>query len=258
MAGYQTIEALRPILHRGPVPTPVVDRSLLGPKRARVKTWCKGKAIPADVVAEIIARRQCGEGYNKIAREVGVTHGSIRRHAGHITPPAGGWADCWATGARKRAIQDEDKEFIRRLRRSGFSYEEIGAELGCSANAVRRFFVPAEKLKGRRAPISALLWKVALATGVPRHQLRKIDDESRKVRSQVKARQIAFFLLKTRNPEMSFPVIGRSMGGFHHTSVMHGVRKVTPVAEAIGITSDMPARRVARLLWEADWCGVGK
>ena len=250
MAGYQTIEALRPILHRGPPVAPVVNRELVRPNGREPKTWSRGKPIPPHVIAEIIARRQEGQGYNRIVRELGVSIGSVQRHAGHVLPPPGGWPDCWTSGARHRVILN--KPFAARLRRAGFTYAEVGEEIGCSADAVSRLLNPGKRGPGGKAPVSDTIRHISIVSGFSRQQLRKVDGVSRKNDGLAKARHIAFWLLRTYRT-LSFPIIGKSLGGFDHTTVMSGFGKANRAARKIGVTKEWKPRTAARALWAAQW-----
>lgn len=56
--------------------------------------------------------------------------------------------------------------------------------------------------------------------------VRKVDlISSTRQDSYVRARHIAMYLLRNLTP-LSYPQIGRLLGGRHHTTVMHGVRCV--------------------------------
>lgn len=59
-------------------------------------------------------------------------------------------------------------------------------------------------------------------------------------RDQVRPRQIAMYSIRQLCPHMSFPAIGRLLGGRDHTTVLHGVKKI----EALMPTDD----RIARLV----------
>ncbi|MNE52051.1 Chromosomal replication initiator protein DnaA [compost metagenome] len=59
-------------------------------------------------------------------------------------------------------------------------------------------------------------------------------------RDQVRPRQIAMYAIRQLCPHMSFPAIGRLLGGRDHTTVLHGVKKI----EALMRTDDRIARVV--------------
>lgn len=256
MGSYQTLDAVRPVMQRGPVAMPVVNRDLVRPRGPAAKTWSKGKAIPDHVRREIVARRERGEGYKKICAEVGVAMGTVSRFTRHVPKPPGGWPNCWASGGRVRP--ERNLAFAQRLRRAGFSLDEVGQELGCSATTVARLLNPGRKHKSGRAPISDIIRNAAIVSGFTRRELRKVDGVSRKNDGLAKARHIAFWLLRTYRPALSFPVIGKSLGGFDHTSILYGFAQANRVAVALGVGAETGPRIAARLLWEADWRKVGK
>ncbi|MBB4799680.1 hypothetical protein HNP32_003440 [Brevundimonas bullata] len=48
----------------------------------------------------------------------------------------------------------------------------------------------------------------------------------RRNRDVVRPRQIAMYAIRELCPHMSFPAIGRMLGGRDHTTILHGVRKI--------------------------------
>lgn len=55
---------------------------------------------------------------------------------------------------------------------------------------------------------------------------------SARYRSVARPRQIAMYLIREMCPHMSYPGIGRLMGGRDHTTVLHGVRKITELLKS--------------------------
>lgn len=62
----------------------------------------------------------------------------------------------------------------------------------------------------------------ARITGVTAEQIRGLSRRS----DIVAARHIAMWLARRLAPQASLAAIGRALGGRHHTTVMHGIRKV--------------------------------
>lgn len=71
-----------------------------------------------------------------------------------------------------------------------------------------------------RAPITAkrIIEIVSCHADVP---VKDMKGRSR-FAEHVRARQIAFVLIRHWRPELSYPQIGRMLGGRHHTTVIHG------------------------------------
>lgn len=253
MAGYQTIEALRPILHQGPPATPIVDRLLVGrPEQAPIirKLGRPSNApLLPEVVEVIVALRQTGMSQRRIAAQVGVTPTCVRKYSRHIPPPPGGW-----NKARPPSIQ-RNKPFAERLKRAGFTYAEIAEELGCCESQAYYLLNKRRFVGVKASPMSRLVQSVARATGLACQQLRQ-DRDVRGGRSDPdvsRARAILFWLARSRLEKNSLQAIGRSLGGFDHTSVRHGFHRTERVATAHCIEDVGPAVRVARALWQAEW-----
>lgn len=68
----------------------------------------------------------------------------------------------------------------------------------------------------------------------------------------VKARHLICWLLR-RHTSLSFPNIGRLLGGRDHTSVLHACRRVDAVIAFYGVKLDDSAERAARQLWALNW-----
>jgi hypothetical protein len=63
-------------------------------------------------------------------------------------------------------------------------------------------------------------------------------------RDQVRPRQIAMYAIRQLCPHMSFPAIGRLLGGRDHTTVFHGVKKI----EALMYADNRIARAVDEVM----------
>jgi hypothetical protein len=254
VAGYQTIEALRPILHRGPPPTPVVDRALVRPAGTveAALIFRAGHRLSADVIADIIARRERGESYRVIGKALTVSQPSIRKYAGHIVPETGKATQGWETGARQRIKRNV--EFAHRMRRAGFSYQEIGDNLGCCLSEAIRIFRPMKK-HGKGGVVSCMVQRVSAVSGFTCNQLRRGDFElgGQTASDRAKARAILYWLIRHRLADMSYPRIGHCLGGFDHTTIMNGVRRADAVAEHLGLSPTLRPMAAARRLWAAEW-----
>lgn len=77
------------------------------------------------------------------------------------------------------------------------------------------------------APHRRVLDIVAEQTGVKRIDLLS----HRRTVDIVRPRQLCFYLMKTCTT-LSLPLIGRHMGGKDHTTVLHGIRRITSQIEA--------------------------
>jgi len=95
--------------------------------------------------------------------------------------------------------------------------------------AVRKHRAPSEVV---RPP--ALKWKGIKAEVARKHgiTLKEMASPQRK-RNIVLARQEAFYRLKTETA-MSFPEIGRRMGGLDHTTVLYGYRRHAALLAKVG------------------------
>lgn len=90
-----------------------------------------------------------------------------------------------------------------------------------------------------------------IAAGVTGFAQREICSDSRKG-DLVKARQIAFWLM-VKVAKRSLPDAGRRIGGRHHTTVLHAVRKIERIARHLRISLISEASEIAAALWAAEW-----
>lgn len=91
---------------------------------------------------------------------------------------------------------------------------------------------------------------VSDTSGLPR---ASIVSERRSL-DLVKARQIIFWLARRYTP-LSLPQIGRQIGGRHHATVLHGVRRVQEAVEYRGVEFVDCEAVMASRLWEAFLAG---
>ena len=118
----------------------------------------------------------------------------------------------------------------RRAREAAESVERVAetmrrqAEL--EAKAARAAQADAEITGMRITPMGAILGACADFYGVP---ISSLFAEARS-KDIVKTRQIAMYLAKELTAR-SLPDIGRQIGGRDHTTILHGVRKITALIE---------------------------
>jgi hypothetical protein len=147
----------------------------------------------------------------------------------------------------------------QRMRRAGFSFEEIAADQGVCRDTVQRNLLRAEgrapRVKAQtRTPAAKLIRRVYEVTGLKRHDIfRNADAIGLREKSDiVKARHLCFWLLY-RRLEMSAVETGQYLGGFDHTTVLNGVRRVEDAAANLEIRTDGSKLGVVRRLWAAEW-----
>ncbi len=254
MAGYQTIEALRPILHRGPPPTPVVNRALVQPQAKLVQP--RRSRYSDEQLATMRRLRASGKSYKFIGGVVGCSEDTVRAHTADVPLPEGQWMP----GNRKR--KHDRKAFAERLRRSGFTYAEIAEELGCCEGAAWNLINGrSQRRVGKKIAISRLVHNVARAMGLSSGDLRSRPNASRRSPPNVsKARFILYYIAYDRLGKtderidgMSLTNLGRSLGCAHHTSVLNGLRKVRAVVAEQNIDVSGGVQTIARRLWAATW-----
>lgn len=241
MSGYQTIEALRPIMHRGPPATPVVDRELFyKPYRKGSPTYQQLKEM----------KRLRGEGFSlvRIAQKLGFQTGTVHRYVRDV-PISGD-----AAPLRTSGFTDADVRKAARMRRAGFSWGEIGEDIGCGRTTAKRLALGDERDRSREVhtPMNLILSAVTRVMGVPRQDVRscrQIGGSS--PTPHVRARHITFWLA-VRHAGMSQRKVGLYLG-FDHRTVAHGLAIADKVAAGLTITDRMGVTRVARLFSKAEW-----
>lgn len=102
---------------------------------------------------------------------------------------------------------------------------------------------PAERRPGSATRIIAM---VSEATGVSRIDLIS----ARRTINVVRPRQVCFYLMKTCTV-LSYPEIGRKMGGRDHTTAIHGFRKITELMATNDKLRELVETLVARIQAEA-------
>jgi len=270
VAGYIPFQFVRPIMHRGPVPMPVVDIALIrpveapepvevaavppssGPVAVRDPALRAYTGVTTSMVREMRDRRAAGQSLSVIAKAVGVTDPTVRRYTKDIAPPEGGWSN---GGHHTKLPMDA----VRRMRRAGFTYKEIGENFSCCPTSIWRLLnQPRRSTAGRRKPVHRSLEQVSRVTGYTAAQIRK-DREGCGGRSKgeiAKARAILFWLV-IRKRRVSSVNAGRSLGGFNHTSALHAVKRVDAVIAHAGISTEGMVTTLVRQLWAFDWSEAG-
>jgi lambda repressor-like predicted transcriptional regulator len=241
VAGYQTIEALRPILHRGPPPMPIVDRALVrAVEKPVIQTRKNG--ISEQTIAKIIAMREAGASIRKVRAACGVSFYTVRHYSKGSARP-----DDAAAGKEFRA------EFAARLRRSGFTYREIAKELGVSYCKVHTHFNERPSRKGREVNCK-MIERVAVITGYTAAELKKASNgDYRANGDHARARHLLFWLLHRYRDDLSIAGIGKRCGGFSRKSVSAGIVRGQAVADAIALQDNLRPLTATRLMWAAKW-----
>lgn len=265
MAGFQTASVGNITVQRGRPATPMVDICLVrpivipAPKPAgavqRSKDIRPYTVVTTSMRKEMRARRAAGESKMVIAKALGVTPPTVLRHTRDIQPPEGGWQ----TGGHRSKVPIEG---IHRMRRAGFTWAEIGENFGITASAAwRRVHEPVRTRQtgNSRKPINRVLQRLAYVTGFHQSEIRRerCDDPRRSTADLARARHILFWML-VRHFKMSTPVAAKSTGGFDHTSVIFGVRRVDRVLDHHGICRDQYPVNLIRALWAADWARTAR
>jgi predicted transcriptional regulator len=184
VAGYQTIEALRPILHKGPPATPVLDRMLFYKPRT--------KASPSlDEIARAVAWRKEGMSNRAIAKKLGHAQSTFKRYTKDIPPPPGGWSN----GSRKSRVTAAQIAKAERMARAGFTWVEIAEDLGCAKSTIRTAVGRDKRHRTRETDLSKVVRAVRDVTGIPAALLRSDCESSAKVPARVaRARHIVFWM----------------------------------------------------------------
>ena len=212
MAGYQTIQALRPILHRGPPVAPVVNRDLVRPPKPK---RTRGRKYNDAQIAEMRRLRADGKSYKFIAGVIGCNDGTVKVYAGDVALPEGHWMP--GCGKRKH----DRKPFAERLRRAGFTYAEIGQEIGCCEGAAWNLLNEKPKKRaGRRILIHRLVHNVARAMGMSSKDLRaRPNGEFRCPPALSKARFILYYIAYDRLGKTDDRIDGMSLVAASATSI---------------------------------------
>lgn len=249
MAGYQTLEALRPILHRGPPAAPVVDVGLVRPKGGFVSK--QGRRTPTWVIAEMVERRKAGEPVSTIAAAVGVSTFTVLYHTKGVQAPIDGWSTPWTGGNRRK--REINVEFAKRLRRCGFSWAEIGQELGVADSIVRERLGVRHRTRKPATDLEKAKRRVARLMGVPSQKMmRDLEQSGRAPQVISRARMILFWVCRNRLG-MANSEIGSQLGGFDRDMVGYCVRRVDLAMAAAQLPADAPVGRITRMLIDAEW-----
>lgn len=241
MAGYQTIEALRPILHKGPPATPVLDRLLFYKPRY-------ANSPKLHQVQRMIEMRRQGDSTRKIAEALGFGRATVRRVTKDVAAPVGGWPS-WSHPPRY------SREKAARMHRAGFTYAEIAEDLGCHKATVHYLVTGYRRAAVRRPPsdFRKIARCILTTTGVGGNQLRRSSDSGPKVCVEVaRARHIAWWVAARWLGRKQVD-ISAGYGGFNPKTVSRGIVEVDAVAEKLNIPVSAPIGTVVRMLWQAEW-----
>ena len=104
--------------------------------------------------------------------------------------------------------------------------------------------LPVERPPGQSLSVEAIIALVASATGYTAEDLVGPLRPKRLAR----ARQMLYGLLRALRPSMSFPVIGRAVGGRDHSSALHGLRRFDELRYTEPLASWMLHPAVVKLL----------
>jgi transcriptional regulator len=238
LAGYQTIEALRPILHRGPVPAPVVNRALVHkPRNNTCPTYAQ--------IEKMVELRSRGESIEEIVRQVGFTRSTVRRHTALVKPPEGGWK----RGGRAPRVS---RDFIFRLNRCGFTQAEIAQETGYHPSNIAQIVKGWPKKKTQKArPTLHLEGVVSRVTGVSQSDLRSVN--LRGANGISKARAILSWLVRFKHPSLGYTEIARHLGGFDRATPRRGYEQVSQIVAAEQINTAARTQEIVKALWLLKW-----
>ncbi|CAH1658606.1 Chromosomal replication initiator protein DnaA (modular protein) [Hyphomicrobiales bacterium] len=148
------------------------------------------------------------------------------------------------------AAHSARQRFARIMARSGLSF---AAETGAAVNLL----FTAETLDDDtysdipRVSFRQCMTAIVTATGIS----EAVICSPRRVAPAVRARQIGFWICRTFT-QLSLPDISRRFGGRDHTTALHGVRRVEPIAEALALPGTATPEEWAAALWAADWSTV--
>ncbi|CAH1670640.1 MULTISPECIES: helix-turn-helix domain-containing protein [unclassified Chelatococcus] len=148
------------------------------------------------------------------------------------------------------AAHSARQRFARIMARSGFSF-------AAETDAAVKLLFTAETLDDDaysdipRVSFRQCMAAVVEATGISEAEICS----PHRVNPVVRARQIGFWLCRTFT-QLSLPDISRRFGGRDHTTAMHGVRRVEPIAESLDLPGTATPEEWAAALWAADWSKV--
>ena len=241
MAGYQTIEALRPILHRGPVPAPIVSRELVGYPARKF-----GAKVQRAGIERMCERRLSGDSCTAIAKSFGVSHTTVRRLTAHLTPPQGYWP-------RGRVRPRPKQAFAERLLRAGFTLAEVSEETGLSVSVVSDIRRNRQYRPWSPTQLCRVMIAVRCVTGMTAAKIRRNGTDGNKSPADIaKARHIVFWIAH-RRAGYKQAQIAEYLGGFNPKTVFHGIGLAQRAVDGLNIPADLSFGRVARLLWQAEW-----
>lgn len=245
MAGYQTIQALRPILHRGPVAMPVVSRELVRPTKPLTELQVRQ--------AKMREMRASGISTYAIAREFKTSRASVQRATRNMPVPEGGWPN----GGKQTRF---NRAKAQRMHRAGFTYKEIAEDFGCSESNAHKLVTGYNCRAGSRVRATRRFEEmVTRATGVADLRFGGAKAEVRGLGAP-KARSILYWLIRQRCSDLTLAQIGHHLGGVPIETVRSGAHRCGEIAKHLGIvlTDCRSGGKACRALWAADWREVGK
>lgn len=257
MAGYQTIEALRPILHRGPPSTPVVSRDLVRrPRQATDKLQNykpRNRHCPsADQIREMIALREQGVSTRAIGIKVGFVESTVKRHVRHVVVPE-------HLKIKGRPREEYDVALVERMWREGATYGAISKAVGAHKSAIYyrlNGYPPDRKPEAERKRVSRV-WKrtapeevVSRITGIA---VAELVSPAAPVSGSSRARVILQWLMRHKQPDRPFADIARACGLIDHTTSMNAFHRVERLITVLKINKRGSAALVVRKIWEAEW-----
>jgi len=254
MVGFHLPSTGNISLQRGRPPTPVVDIRLVRPAFispgdvSPIKRK-QGERVTVKTIAFMRQERAKGRSLHEIASDCGVAHMTVHRHTKDLPEPEGGWK----TGARETRFPLAKAQ---RMRRAGFTYEEIAEEFGSCKGAMWNLLnerTP-ENRKGGSGKTCRLMQIVTRASGIHQKLIRRdrLGGRTRTTLDVGRARHIMFWML-VRRQKMSLPKAGAAMRGFDHTSVLHGVRRVDRLIADLSLDPETPPEKLIPVLWKSDW-----
>jgi hypothetical protein len=254
MAGFQTMEMPRPRFSTGVPQAPRVDIRLVGRKELPIQINPRsGLALvtPA-LIAKIRKLRSAGVAHSAIVTACNTSRRVVARHTKDIAAPEGGFPSGYL-----RLPFNVAK--AQRMKRAGFSYREIAEDQGVHRNTAVKYLrrasgLPDWKEKHVKSAATRAMPDVYILTGLSRKDIFRDPSAGRTTNRPdiVKARHLVFWLLH-RRLDMTCTEVAAFLGGFDHSTVLHGVQRVEAAAVALKIKLDGSRMGAFRRLWVGSW-----
>lgn len=257
MAGYQTIEALRPILHRGPPATPVVSRDLVRrPEQATDKLRSykpRNKHCPsAEQICEMIALRQKGVSTRAIGIQVGFVQSTVKRHVRHVVVPE-------HLKIRGRPREEYDVALVERMWHEGATYGAIAKVVGANKSAIYYRLNgyppgrPPEAYRKRAYREWKRVTPEEVVSRITGFSVSELISPAAPVSGASRARVILQWLMRHKQPDRPYAEIARACGLTDHTSSINAFNRVERIITALKINTRGSAALVVRKIWDAEW-----